>query len=511
LVTNAIYVGYSNNLKKRFKDYKSNRVKTQPLIYKSILKHGFHNHRFDILFSFTEEPTTNQLKQVESIFIRYYRYWKGNVMLNTNDGGGGSRKLSKDEKEKKGRLRRGFHKRGILQYGLDGIFVNKWNSILEVSKKLSLDYNLLIKCLKNKGYTKSVGGFQWIYDTFESESKLGQYDSEGNLIKVWSNGAEFLRASGKSIKCTSAINDAVTGKRYAKTAYGFTWKLIHPENITGEYPNIEPYEKNLAGKSILQYDLNGNFIREWKSIVDASNELNIIKTEIYNSANGRINKKYSRQTPSFQWRYKSSDDIPNQIDEFGYPVIAQYTLHGEFVRTWDSIVEATKFFGSGRSSIASCIGGTVKKSKGFQWRRFMSNEVPLKIKSVIRETSIIDNKKTNIKLLQYGMNGKFIKAWEYPKEVEKAIGIDSSLIYGNLKGKLKSAGKFRWKYGDVNEIGDLTPLRVICQYDLSNNLIKIWNSAKEIVANTRYGQSSISNNISGRTSHAYGFIWAYQK
>lgn len=515
LVSKEIYVGYSNNLEKRYKDYKHNRVKTQPLIYKSILTHGFQNHKFDVLFTFDEEPTTNQLKLVESIFIRYYKYWKGDTMLNTNDGGGGSRRLTDSEKEKKGQLRRGFFRKAVLQYDLNGIFIKKWDSILGLSKELSLDYNLLIRCLKNKDNVRTVGGFQWKYDTSNVETRLGQYDLDGNLIKVWTNAGDFLRTTGRSVTAVTGINDVVTGRRNAKTAYGFMWKQIIIGNPTHQYPNIEPYEKIYSVKPVLQYDLDGNFIREWKSITGVSKALNIGKIEMFGSLRDRKNKKYSRLKSRFQWRYKTGNDIPLQIGKSGYPVIVQYSLLGEYVKTWNNIVDATKSFGSGRSSIATCVCGTTKKAKGFQWRRLMSNEIPLKIESVIKESIIetvqIDNEKVNIKLLQYGMDGKFLKAWEYPKQVERETGLNSSSIYDNLKGTLKSTKNFRWKYGDINNIVDLPPLRIICQYDLNNNLIREWGSAKEIATKTQYHRSPISNNISGRIPHAYGFIWAYKK
>lgn len=55
----------------------------------------------------------------------------------------------------------------------------------------------------------------------------------------------------------------------------------------------QPYSK-----SVNQYDLSGNFIKHWDYISDASKQLNISLTSIYNNCNNKVKKpKY------YIWRY----------------------------------------------------------------------------------------------------------------------------------------------------------------------------------------------------------------
>ena len=49
----------------------------------------------------------------------------------------------------------------------------------------------------------------------------------------------------------------------------------------------------------------------------------------------------------------------------------------------------------------------------------------------------------------------------------------------------------------------------IIQYDLDNNLIKVWNSQKEIIDTLGYTQSVISYCCRGKTKSAYGYKWKY--
>lgn len=73
-----------------------------------------------------------------------------------------------------------------------------------------------------------------------------------------------------------------------------------------EYPNCQYIEKleNMVKdkrKSILQYDLEGNFIKEWGSIRDIERELGFANTSIGKCALGKRN-----HVGGFIWRYKNN-------------------------------------------------------------------------------------------------------------------------------------------------------------------------------------------------------------
>jgi group I intron endonuclease len=448
LVTNEVYVGYSVDLKKRLSNYKHNTVKSQPLIHESIKKYGFENHVFHVLFKFGEFfPTTYQLKELESVYIRYYKYWKECNMLNSNEGGGGCRKWSDEEKTRKSENRKGFSKRGVLQYDFDGKFIRKWASITKVSKELELDYNLLIRCLKGNDDSRSVGGFQWRYD---NKNQNDVYDN---------------------------------------------------------YKDIEPYVMHTSAKPLLQYDLDGNFIREWSSAIEVNENIGIRLREIYESANNRSNKVFTRVKQNFQWRYKVNGNFPKKISLVPLPVIIQYTLEGHFIKIWYSISDISSELKIPKKTLIGCLNNRQKKSGGFQWKRARNDNYNTDpIESLIKDKP----PESNVKLLQYSMDGKFIRAWEYPTIASRELRIDASSISSNIKGYLKSAGKYRWQYGDIKNIVDLPSLRVIVQYTKEGELVKEWGSAKEIVNSMGFSQGNISNCITGRIEQAYGYVWRYK-
>lgn len=69
--------------------------------------------------------------------------------------------------------------------------------------------------------------------------------------------------------------------------------------------SLNTYSQNYNGfggkkKAVLQYDLEGNFIKEWHSITEASRTLNLNK--IWEVCNGRRNK-----CGNYIWKYKKED------------------------------------------------------------------------------------------------------------------------------------------------------------------------------------------------------------
>ena len=48
-------------------------------------------------------------------------------------------------------------------------------------------------------------------------------------------------------------------------------------------------------------------------------------------------------------------------------------------------------------------------------------------------------------ILQYDLNGYFIKEWNSQKEIKEQLGINPANIWSNLTGLTKKAGGFIWK------------------------------------------------------------------
>jgi len=147
-------------------------------------------------------------------------------------------------------------------------------------------------------------------------------------------------------------------------------------------------------RPIYQYDLSGKLLNFWASISEAEAETGFNNSKITATAQG----KYGRRTAyGYVWRYygdsfdkypvtpqinitdaqkialskrqKGKNNVMANRTGKNHPksrAIDQFTLNGEFIRTWDSATEATKTLSV--NNILACCRGTRNKAGGFIWK-----------------------------------------------------------------------------------------------------------------------------------------------
>ena len=105
----------------------------------------------------------------------------------------------------------------------------------------------------------------------------------------------------KSLERNKKIGDANRGKPKPK---GFKEKISKLNK--GKIRNKEFIKKLIKNKSksVLQYDLEGNFIKKWFSAKEAGKELNINNSQI--NAVARGNTKF-KTAGKFKWKYENKD------------------------------------------------------------------------------------------------------------------------------------------------------------------------------------------------------------
>lgn len=240
LITNKVYVGYYVNLKDREEKYKKIQIPTQPLIKESIEKYSWEQHKFEII----EYCKIEYLKEREKYWIKHLNSFENG--LNGNKGGGGPIKHSEDT-----RLKISKNKKGKKQ------------SYITISKRS--------QSMKNKGNVP-------IY----------QFNLDGKLINKFDSLTNACILNDISIKYIGDIASSCRGKQ--KTARGYLWSYI-------ETPPSSSY-KNIR-QNILQYDLDGNFIKEYTSASQAGREIKQNGNSISDCLNGKQKTAFG-----FKWKYK---------------------------------------------------------------------------------------------------------------------------------------------------------------------------------------------------------------
>lgn len=120
------------------------------------------------------------------------------------------------------------------------------------------------------------------------------------------------------------------------------------------------------------------------------------------------------------------------------------------------------------------------------------------------------------KTFQYDLEGKLVKEWKSLSEIERQTGHSFKAISRCCLGQIKTAFGFCWSYLPPNEFKVpmrkkiMTKFKKIQQLDLQGNIIKEWNSLKDIVAELGYSKSGISVCARGKGQKNYkGYQWKY--
>lgn len=111
-----------------------------------------------------------------------------------------------------------------------------------------------------------------------------------------------------------------------------------------------------------QYNLKGQFVKEWMSATEASRELGIPQMAINSCC---LRKPKYNQAGGFLWKYKH-DEKP-VVYKHGKEV-CKYSMEGEFIETYENITIAARENNMLITSISKCANGRYKSAKGFIWK-----------------------------------------------------------------------------------------------------------------------------------------------
>lgn len=302
-----IYVGQTKDLSKRWMDYKYlSKIKDQKLICASIKCYGWEKHIFEIL-----EVCNFDMLNIREIFwidfLQTNRRKYLNIGLNLTDGGenppsniGREFKVESRNKVSVKNSINHSNKRidNIKQYHLDGSLIKTWKKE-EFNKKQPFKYFFVLKVCEGKSlfYKKFV--WRFLEDDFlkfkinkKTEKPKKQKIKQRLKIKKGPVSEETKLKMSKSQK---ALWTEEKRKKQSLRLKGRknTWlaKKQSPEFIEKRFLKIR--------KSIIQYSLEGNFIKEWISATEIENKLGYNMDTIGDCVKGK-RENYK----NYIWKYK---------------------------------------------------------------------------------------------------------------------------------------------------------------------------------------------------------------
>lgn len=236
--TNRIYVGQSNDIRRRILTYYEPKGgQSQVRLKASFNKYGIDLHTFTLL----EECEESLLNVRERYWQEHYNVLskKGlNCKMTTTLDKSGT--LSKKTKKLIGSRTKGTTKtcqasmKKVYQYEKDGSFLQEYVSLREAERQTGIFASSIGSAIKSRGYSKSAGGYLWSYDKLQSH--YGNVGLVGKIIQQFTLDDTFIQEFESICSAAKQLNISKSGiirccKGKQKQCGGFIFKYITNENI----------------------------------------------------------------------------------------------------------------------------------------------------------------------------------------------------------------------------------------------------------------------------------------
>lgn len=284
--TNKVYIGVTSNIVRRFNQYSNLFTEQQPILHSTLKRYGFRTLTKEILFTGLNKEEAAQ-KEVELIKI----YKQSGLSLNVTNGGDGMNGMTG---EKCALAKK------IIQLDLSGNFIATWYGTGDIERELKLTQSGINYACRKRTYFSQ--GYLWIWEKEYNPSDPPKYynkagealsmqvvalDFDQKFIRLFKSQREAALLLGINQR---NISSCVLGLK--KSAGGYLW-LSQTDYQAGILPR---YTKVTSGKSIKQFDLNGNLLNVFPSIRQASETTKLDRSNIIrNLKNKQRGKKYDWQ------------------------------------------------------------------------------------------------------------------------------------------------------------------------------------------------------------------------
>lgn len=271
-----------------------------------------------------------------------------------------------------------------------------------------------------------IPGGDWIYGDCEFSKPVIQYDLSG--VKIAEYQSQIDAADALGLHGSRGISASCINKN--STSGGYIWRFAEEPLTDCEITSI-----TIRSKPIIQYDLNGNFIKEYKNGVEAEKDCGISHTSILECCR----KSRRHKAGNYIWRFKgdviTEQDI-NNAAFYSQVRINQYDSKGNFIKTFESLKDAADSVGGNWQ----CIQASCNK------KTFAYNYIWLRDDYDVSQIDFAKLKRCGTRrIYQYTTDGQFLRTFDSLKAAGDSIGVSWQTIQSCCNGKTKQSGGFIWK------------------------------------------------------------------
>lgn len=371
IINNKVYIGITSR-DPNIRWANGNGYYNNKHFYNAIKKYGWED-------GFVHEIIKNNLSKsdaeiLEIELIKKYDATNPLKGYNIDLGGYSAGRHSKETKNKISEMQ--FKE--VYQYDRNGNFIKSFKSTIHAEEELNIpNPDISAVCLKK---FKTIHNFIFRYKSdgylygeklpqeevdYANKNncyrKVCQYDINGTFLNIY----DKISDAAKNVGLNNHSGITACCKQKVKTAGGFVWRYAE-DVVVGN--NLKIDIKNNNVKYVVQYSTDGKYIKEYKSISDASKETGVQVNSIIKNCKGVY-----KSAGGFIWKYK--DDIKNKDsltkEEIERTIsnniksVNQFDLNGNFIGTYKSISDAARSINTTPDQVWDCCNNKSKTCHGY--------------------------------------------------------------------------------------------------------------------------------------------------
>ncbi len=274
-----------------------------------------------------------------------------------------------------------------------------------------------------------------------------QFDLKGRFLKSYASLSDAARATGASVAGIAGC----ARKRYHASS-GYLWRYRHDPLFKKGVRDLLPSEITIRKTGFLLFSLEGKYLRTFTNKKKAAQALKISVRTIDRYARGKtrsVGGYQVRLTSDPMFRDGIVDIPPVEPEPEVHPrakKVLQFDLHGRFIREYPSLTGAAEANKCTPSQILSNIVGTYHTAGGYLWRY---RDAP-RFKDGIADIEPIYEKRAvlppNTPVLQFDLQGKFVRRHPNLKSAAKAVGRSQGGIQSCLDKRNLTCAGFQWRH-----------------------------------------------------------------
>lgn len=243
-----------------------------------------------------------------------------------------------------------------------------------------------------------------------------------------------------------------------------------------------------------QFDLNGNYVKTWDSILEASEFYQVSHTAIFNA----IKFKYSSK--NFYWSYSDKINLNDFAEHVNTPIYYVYdatTL--KVINTFISLPKASKELGVSMQQLQLCVKGKFK-TKNYYISNKLYDEFPV--------SSTINLKYCTVYV--YSLNGDFITELNTTEEMCEFFKVKRTT---NINRSIRAERPFKGYQLSLEKVDKMPACtdktnksKKVGRFSKTGELLETFDSTTAAIK--KYN-TSVTRCLKGQQQFCHGFIFRY--